>query len=87
MPPGISDPSFPCGTRGFFMIHTQAGPRATGRSKPAESGDHDAPPIERLFRYLEQLSTSAFFGKVSVSFQNGKVCDVRTEQTKKIEEL
>jgi len=65
-----------------------ANPRATGR--------HDAAPqkIEprgvldvRLLRFLEELSAGSFFGKVVVSFQNGKVTDVRTEQTRKLEEL
>lgn len=46
-----------------------------------------AGPLERLHRYLDRLSDTAFFGKVVVSFQNGKVHDVRVEQTKKLEEL
>jgi hypothetical protein len=44
-------------------------------------------PIERLFRFLEKLATGGFFGKVTVSFQNGRVCDVKIEQTKKLDEL
>ena len=53
---------------------------------------HEAPiatanPIGRLLRYLERQSASGFFGKVTVSFQNGKVCEVRTEQTRKLDEL
>jgi hypothetical protein len=46
-----------------------------------------ATPVERLRRFLEKLSTGGFFGKVVISFQNGHVCDVRIEQTKKLEEL
>jgi hypothetical protein len=42
---------------------------------------------ERLQGFFEKLTRSGFFGKVVVSFQNGKVCDVRIEQTKKLEEL
>lgn len=42
---------------------------------------------EKLTQYLESLASSGFFGKVTVSFQNGKVCDVRIEQTKKLDEL
>jgi hypothetical protein len=45
------------------------------------------PPLERLHRYLERLAGSAFYGKVIVSFQNGKVADIKVEQTKKLEEL
>jgi hypothetical protein len=43
--------------------------------------------IERLLRFLDKLASSSFFGKVTVSFQSGKVCDVRIEQTKKLDEL
>jgi len=42
---------------------------------------------EKLTKYIENLTASGFFGKVTVSFQNGKVCDVRIEQTKKLDEL
>jgi len=44
-------------------------------------------PIGPLLRYLERLSAGAFFGKVTVSYQNGKVCDVKTEKTQKLDEL
>lgn len=44
-------------------------------------------PIERLLRFLEKLATGEFFGKVTISFQNGRVCDVKIEQTKKLDEL
>ena len=44
-------------------------------------------PIERLQRFLDRLVSSNFFGKVTVSFQHGKVCDIRVEQTKKLDEL
>jgi hypothetical protein len=44
-------------------------------------------PIERLYRYLDRLIASAFYGKVTLSFQHGKVCDVKIEQTRKLEEL
>jgi hypothetical protein len=43
--------------------------------------------LERLTRFFERLTGNAFFGKVVVSFQNGKVADVKIEQTKKLEEL
>lgn len=44
-------------------------------------------PIERLLRYLDKLARDGFYGKVLVSFQNGKVHDVKIEQTKKLDEL
>jgi hypothetical protein len=44
-------------------------------------------PIGRLLRYLERQSAGGFYGKVTVSFQHGKVTDVRTEQTRKLDEL
>jgi hypothetical protein len=44
-------------------------------------------PIERLLRFLEKLAAGSFFGKVTISFQNGRVCDVKIEQTKKLDEL
>ena len=44
-------------------------------------------PLERLHRFFDKLSASSFFGKVVVSFQNGRVCDVKIEQTKKLDEL
>jgi hypothetical protein len=46
-----------------------------------------APQLERLHRYLERLASTAFYGKVVVSFQHGKVHDIKVEQTKKLEEL
>ena len=45
------------------------------------------PPLERLHRYLDRLAGSEFYGKVIVSFQHGKVHDIKVEQTKKLEEL
>ena len=44
-------------------------------------------PIERLLRFLEKLAAGSFFGKVTISFQNGRVCDVKIEQTKQLDEL
>jgi hypothetical protein len=57
------------------MAATATDPRTTTR------------PIDRLYRYLDRLCDTSFFGKVVLSFQNGKVCDIRVEQTKKLEEL
>jgi hypothetical protein len=78
-----------------------SGPRAAARplderTRVVRGGDPDgsaggagARPrgIERLYRYLDSLSEDQFFGKVVVSFQNGKVFDIKVEQTKKLDEL
>jgi hypothetical protein len=56
---------------------------------PSVAG-HDAQrasPIDRLYRYLDRLAGSEFYGKVIVSFQHGRVTDIKVEQTKKLEEL
>ncbi len=57
-------------------------PRGTG-SDPKTSQNE----LHRLARYFERLAADGFYGKVLVSFQNGKPCDVRIEQTKKLDEL
>ena len=57
-------------------------PRGTEPS-PKESKNE----LVRLARYFERLAESGFYGKVVVSFQNGKPCDLRIEQTKKLDEL
>jgi hypothetical protein len=43
--------------------------------------------MTRLAAYLERLSAGGFFGKVVLSFQNGKISEVKIEQTKKLDEL
>lgn len=65
------------------MSESNAESRAQARPGVASARS----PIERLQGFLEKLSSGGFFGKVVVSFQNGKVCDVRIEQTKKLDEL
>ena len=59
----------------FFMP-----PTATHQRAP-----HQA--LDRLHRYLERLADTQFFGKVVVSFHDGKVHDIKVEQTKKLDEL
>jgi hypothetical protein len=59
-----------------------ASPRGTENS-PKDHKDE----LARLARYFERLAASGFYGKILVSFQNGKPCDVRIEQTKKLDEL
>ena len=52
-----------------------------------QSSNSPTGQLERLNRFFERLTGEAFFGKVVVSFQNGKIADVKIEQTKKLEEL
>jgi hypothetical protein len=59
----------------------------SGSPPGSRSGSPPGSPIERLHRYLERLSVSEFYGKVVVSFHNGKVHDIKVEETKKLEEL
>jgi hypothetical protein len=56
---------------------------------PSTGTEHRAsgPPLDRLYRYLERLAGSEFYGKVIVSFQHGRVSEIKVEQTKKLEEL
>jgi hypothetical protein len=69
--------------RGFFMPAT--GTRtATGAANDPRATPR---PLDRLHQYLERLAETQFFGKIVVSFQHGKVHDIRVEQTKKLEEL
>ena len=56
-------------------------------SAMAMRSDEARSPIERLLRFLERCVSNGFFGKGTVSFQNGRVCDVMVEQTKKLDEL
>jgi hypothetical protein len=68
------------------MSYARVDPRATDRKSPPGAASVER-PIDRLSRYLEKLASSDFYGKVIVSFQHGKVCDVKIEQTKKLDEL
>jgi len=62
------------------VSYASSDPRATDRREP--------PALDsRLVRYLERLSAGGFYGKVVVSFQNGRAIDVKIEQTRKLDEL
>lgn len=63
-------------------------PRATGRQSSGLQAAGSRSALDaRVVRFLERLCATSFFGKVVVSFQNGKVIELRTEQTTKVEEL
>ena len=59
-------------------------PRGTEPNPKSSTSQNE---LGRLARYFERLAADGFYGKVLVSFQNGKPCDVRIEQTKKLDEL
>ncbi|HEU4731450.1 MAG TPA: hypothetical protein VFT22_26330 [Kofleriaceae bacterium] len=61
--------------------------RPAGTAGKSTSGTSAGHPIDRLHRYLERLAVSEFYGKVVVSFQHGKIHDIKVEQTKKLDEL
>jgi hypothetical protein len=46
-----------------------------------------AADLARVGRFIGRLQEQAFFGKVTVSFQNGKLVELRTEQVVKVDEL
>jgi len=60
-------------------------------SAPADRSDEPriptANPIGKLLRYLERQSAAGFYGKVTISFQHGKVCNVQVKQSRKLDEL
>ncbi len=82
----LRDPSSHAGWRGFLVPQLFADQRVVAGPN-ASSADEVRSPIERLLRYLDKIARGGFFGKVVVSFQNGRVCDVKIEQTKKLDEL
>jgi hypothetical protein len=49
---------------------------------PANDAD-----LARLIRFVERLAGAQFFGRLTLSFQNGRITDLRTEQSMKIDEI
>jgi hypothetical protein len=43
--------------------------------------------LDRVIRRLVQLKSLRFFGTISLQVQSGRIVQVRTEQTEKVEEL
>lgn len=46
-----------------------------------------AADLARIGRFLSRLQDSGYFGKVTISLQNGKMVELRTEQVLKVDEL
>ena len=57
------------------------------RPKKATEEAQAREAIERLFQFMSECAENGFFGKVTVSFQNGKVADVKVERNFKVREL
>ncbi len=62
-------------------------PAEDNGSSPETSTVRSEEQIAPLLRYIARLSQGQFFGKVTLSFQNGKVHDIKVEQTHKMHEL
>ena len=70
-----------------FAWHCDLSSGSRSTLMPPVAEQRTSQPLERLHRYLERLAASEFYGKVTVSFQHGKVHDIKVEQTKKLDEL
>jgi hypothetical protein len=43
--------------------------------------------LARIGRYIGTLQDAGYFGKVTLTFQNGRLCELRTEQVMKVDDL
>ena len=43
--------------------------------------------MKKLIAYLEKLIAERFFGSVTRSFQNGKLCNIKVERNLKLSDL
>jgi len=43
--------------------------------------------MSKLFTYIEKLVAQGFFGTLTLSFQNGKLCNIKVERSLKPEDL
>ncbi|HPQ72166.1 MAG TPA: hypothetical protein PKW95_23795 [bacterium] len=43
--------------------------------------------MKKLFAYIEKLVAQGFFGTLTLSFQNGKLCNIKVERSLKPEDL
>jgi hypothetical protein len=52
-----------------------------------EIGARRVADLARIGRYIGRLQDAGYFGKVTLSFQNGRLCELRTEQVMKVDDL
>jgi hypothetical protein len=62
------------------------------RPKPKDEFDPSGPvadraDIKRVEKFIRQLSEAKFFGKVTISMQNGRIGQAQIEQMLKIDEM
>ena len=43
--------------------------------------------MKRIFAFIEKLAAEGFFGTLTLSFQNGKICNIRVERNLKPSDL
>ena len=43
--------------------------------------------MKKIMAYMLKLAAEKFFGTVTLSFQNGRVCNIRVERSLKPEDL
>jgi len=43
--------------------------------------------MKKIMAYIMKLASEKFFGTVTLSFQNGRVCNIRVERSLKPEDL
>jgi hypothetical protein len=68
---------------GRVVSVSRQAPELTG----AQLSERHAADLARLGRFLGRLQDSGYFGKVTVVLQNGKLVELRTEQTLKVDDL
>jgi hypothetical protein len=56
-------------------------------STPEELDERRASGLARVGRLIGRLQASGFFGKITVSLQNGVIVEVRNEQVLKVDDL
>ena len=44
-------------------------------------------PMSKLFAFIEHLVSEGFFGTLTLSFQNGKLCNIKVERNLKPSDL
>ena len=43
--------------------------------------------MKKIVAYIQKLAAEKFFGTLTLSFQNGRICNIRVERSLKPEDL
>lgn len=54
---------------------------------PEQLEERRSADLARVGRFLARLQSSGYFGRVTITLQNGKLVELRTEQTLKVDDL